>query len=153
MGYHNPILLISFRLSQPGARLISALKDWVWSVNGSFRAGKRPKEIGRSFWVSTTIDDYEYDVYQIKKGRIGSLYSLILDVDDDVITGQSLGKSPRDALINWLSKKNFMQDKIGTIRLPELIDEGMWRSSFMIGDMVGFCRIVLTDSGLRLVKR
>jgi hypothetical protein len=44
--------------------------------------------------------------------------------------------------------QDFGQDKVGTIRLPELVDEGMWCSSFMVGDVVGLCWIALTDSGL-----
>jgi hypothetical protein len=130
----------------------TALMDWAWSVNGYFRHGSGPDKIGRFFWVSTAIDEYEYTIYQIKKGRIGSLYSFILDINGDMITGQDKGKSPRDALINWLSKKDFGQEKVGEIILPEQWGEGMWRSSFLIGEMLGVCSIVLTDCGLQLIK-
>ena len=134
-----------------GRTLISALNDWVWSINGSFRAGQYPKKIGRSFWLSTTIDDYEHEVYQIKKSRKGSLYLFILNINHDLIPGQSLGKTPYNALKNWLSKKDFGQDQVGEILDPEPVDEEMWQSSVMIGEMVALCWIALTDSGLRLV--
>ena len=56
---------------------------------------------------------------------------------------------PQDALRNWLSKKDFGQDQVGEILDPEPIDKGMLQTDVMIGEMVGLCWIVRTDSGLR----
>ena len=121
----------------------------LWLRNTSFSQYGDLKQLGTSFWRCSVGDQYMHQLYIIRKGTEGSLYTFIMDLEQGpevdeqgLITGQVMAASPWNAVWDWFRTKKIAIDCSPCF--PEAFDLGMWHLYFSAGERCGFCRIFLT---------
>jgi hypothetical protein len=93
-----------------GPNIKPAIK--LWLRNTTFSQYGDLKQLGTSFWRCSVGDQYMHQLYIIRKGTEGSLYTFIMDLDqgseadeDGLITGQVMAASPWNAAWDWFRIK------------------------------------------------